>query len=413
MSFFQGILGRLHRIQSVRLITSSVVCSTALYGLGYRRNSENAASERDSFPVVFTWGSNQFGQLGVGSDKDEALPRALSFFKDQNLKVVSVVASGNMSAVLTSSGSCLTFGFDAEANQAIPTPLLDANGVLLSLSQIDVGGQHGAAVTQEGGIVSWGNGWNGQLGNGEESSSEYAVEAATGVTQFLQVSCGHSHTAAVDTQGNLWTWGSGRDAALGHGTRESHSKPEKVKGLCNVVSVSCGQESTICLTKEGKVFTFGSNDYGQLGHGNSVNRYEMSPKLVSALSNEKVVQVAAGDYHAACVTVEGKVYTWGMGKDGQTGHNDKMDISRPKLVSRLKGEKVIRIACGGGHTCAISEDQQLWCWGRGRSGQIGRADNLESVAAYRATPQHVDTFGSCKVVRVDCGGDHTIALVMQ
>lgn len=50
-------------------------------------------------------------------------------------------------------------------------------------------------------------------------------------------------------------------------------------------------------------------------------------------------------------------------------------------------------------------------FGRGREGQLGRADAIESSVTYRTTPQRVSTFKNKKVVAVACGGDHSIALV--
>ena len=46
----------------------------------------------------------------------------------------------------------------------------------------------------------------------------------------------------------------------------------------------------------------------------------------------------------------------------------------------LGKHKVVQVSCGNGHTSALTSDGYLFIWGRGRDGQIGRADKLESIA---------------------------------
>lgn len=74
-------------------------------------------------------------------------------------------------------------------------------------------------------------------------------------------------------------------------------------------------------------------------------------------------------------------------------------------------KKIVAADCGSSHTGVITNDGELYMFGRGREGQLGRADAIESSVTYRTTPQRVSTFKNKKVVSVACGGDHTIALV--
>ena len=96
-------------------------------------------------------------------------------------------------------------------------------------------------------------------------------------------------------------------------------------------------------------------------------------------------------------------------KDGELGHGDKSDLKTPKLLEFEK--KIKSISCGNGHTAFISADNQLYMFGRGREGQLGRADTLESSVTYRTKPQLVEGLKSKKVVEIKCGGDHNLAVV--
>lgn len=62
----------------------------------------------------------------------------------------------------------------------------------------------------------------------------------------------------------------------------------------------------------------------------------------------------------------------------------------PKAIESLAGVSIRKAAAGGGHTVAITDDSQLYAWGRGRNGQLGRGDVLESVAAARPEPRRVE-----------------------
>ena len=73
-------------------------------------------------------------------------------------------------------------------------------------------------------------------------------------------------------------------------------------------------------------------------------------------------------------------------------------------------KKIASVDCGSSHAGFVTTDGELYMFGRGREGQLGRADMLESSVSYRVTPQRVEHLKGKKVVSVSCGGDHTLAL---
>ena len=72
--------------------------------------------------------------------------------------------------------------------------------------------------------------------------------------------------------------------------------------------------------------------------------------------------------------ITGELYTWGKGRYGRLGHGDSEDQTRPKLVEALIGFRVIDIACGSGdaQTLCITDDDNVWSWGDGDYGKLGR-----------------------------------------
>lgn len=82
---------------------------------------------------------------------------------------------------------------------------------------------------------------------------------------------------------------------------------------------------------------------------------------------------------------------------------------QPTLVKALDGIKISAIAAGGWHSCALSEQGDLYTWGWNCNGQLGIGDEYSVMA----TPHVVDFHGGeqANVVKVACGTRHTIALL--
>lgn len=81
------------------------------------------------------------------------------------------------------------------------------------------------------------------------------------------------------------------------------------------------------------------------------------------LGDKKVVDVVCGYKHTAALTDDGKVYTWGAGKEGELGHGDTEEVELPKLVEVLKEKKVVKLGAGNGFTIALTDGGELFSWG--------------------------------------------------
>ena len=144
----------------------------------------------------------------------------------------------------------------------------------------------------------------------------------------------------------------------------------------------------MALTTEGKIFSWGRNNYGQLGISGKQQTRENVPREISLPKDISVADISCGEEHAALLTSEGHVYTWGYGHDGQLGHSAKTHLSAPKKIDEIT-QKAKKVICGGGHTAILTQSGELYLFGRGRDGQLGKGDALESVAASRYAPTKV------------------------
>lgn len=140
-----------------------------------------------------------------------------------------------------------------------------------------------------------------------------------------------------------------------------------------------------------------------------------SASLLKDLAKKEVRWVTSGFEHNVAVTTEGLVYTWGHGAAGCLGHGDTTSVTFPKLVERLKTKAIIYAECGGYHTAVISEDGEMYTWGRADVHQLGIpfSDLYKDDMGYVAfVPQRVESFRKkrVKVKAVACGEAHTLVL---
>ncbi|OMJ69936.1 hypothetical protein SteCoe_32205 [Stentor coeruleus] len=138
------------------------------------------------------------------------------------------------------------------------------------------------------------------------------------------------------------------------------------------------------------------------------------PKILRQLKNLSVRLVSCGYEHAAIVTIDGKVLTWGYGASGCLGHESKKSCSYPTAINSIFNKNISYLECGAYHTAAISSLGELFTWGRGDVNQLG----LPSEKLLK------DDIGQCalKPIRVkwlknvnsiSCGEAHTIVLTTE
>ena len=102
------------------------------------------------------------------------------------------------------------------------------------------------------------------------------------------------------------------------------------------------------------MLSFGEESKGQLGHGNLKGR--RVPKVIEALSDRRVVAIAAGGAHSMVLTDAGEVLSFGEGKHGQLGHGDEEDQLVPKVIEALSDRRVVAIAAGGAHSMVLTDE---------------------------------------------------------
>jgi E3 ubiquitin-protein ligase HERC2 len=213
-----------------------------------------------------------------------------------------------------------------------------------------------------------GNGEDGQLGHGDNRSRIAArprkIMALLG-RRIIRVGCGGAHTAAVVSTGAIYAWGRGRNGRLGHGDTKKQDTPRQVIGLRQqrVVGVACGWNFTIAHAEDA-VFAWGKNAGGQCGCGAGDKLKDRHVPVSVAIQlthtaeeRAHVVTVSCGYTHALLVCSNGDLYSWGQGEYGQLGREGGGSLPQPVpgLVSVPPSTSIAGAYCGAFHSVALCQ----------------------------------------------------------
>ncbi|CAJ1065172.1 serine/threonine-protein kinase Nek8 isoform X1 [Xyrichtys novacula] len=244
-------------------------------------------------------------------------------------------------------------------------------------------------------------------------------------TEVLQVSLGRTQRMGVTKSGRLITWeapsvGSG-EASL-HGVVEQ-MQPQFISRFLEgqsgvtIKSVSCGDLFTTCMTDRGIIMTFGSGSNGCLGHGNFNDVTQ--PKIVEALLGYELVQVSCGASHVLAVTNEREVFAWGRGDNGRLGLGTQETHNSPQQVCLPVEFEAQRVVCGVDCSMIISTQHSIMACGSNRFNKLGLdkitsgeephpSNQVEEVHSY--TPIQSVPLNKEKIVYVDIGTAHSVAV---
>jgi len=354
-----------------------------------------------------------FANITVTADGGRTATCAVSVGDKQTvMQATSAIVTGTTySLAFKSDGSLWSWGNNVSGqlgigtngsatNQGAPVPVgKDTDWVVLS-----AGNAHIAAVKTDGSLWTWGYNNYGQQGVGTSGTAiTRNLPLPMGTEKdWATVSAGYGYTVAIKTDGSLWSWGRNYEGSLGVGDATTRNQliPAQVGTDYDWKTVSAsyaGGYNTVALKTDGSLWSWGYNDYGQLGVGDYVSR--TAPTRVG--TENHWVAISAGEQHVLALKNDGSLWSWGRNDYGQQGSGGYGQWSSPRMVGA--DSDWAAISGGGWHSLALKKDGSLWVWGENNRGQLGIGDNTR-----RAIPIRLGTENNWVVVAA--GESHTMGL---
>jgi alpha-tubulin suppressor-like RCC1 family protein len=357
---------------------------------------------------VAGWGYNGVGALGISAIAVPFLYTPLGAAPALSSSQVSAGLLHSLS--VGTDGSAWAFGWNvlgmlgdgSLTDRHSPIKVAGLNDVV----GVSAGGLHSLAVKGDGTVWSWG--WNGfgQLGDGTTQDRSTPVQVP-GLTDVVEVAAGTWHSLAVKRDGSVWAWGWNPFGELGDGTLITRTLPVRVP-IDGVASVTGGGYHSLAVKTDGSVWAWGNNGFGQLGDGTRTDR--SFPVRITGITD--VFRVSAGMFHTVSVRNDGSVWAWGWNGYHQAGGADLADRLSPGPVlcsddpscprsQGLQLGKIAWVSGGGVHSTALSIDGKVWSWGLNNIGQLGDGGTTDSARA-------VATRGGWALNDVSAGYLHTL-----
>ena len=212
-----------------------------------------------------------------------------------------------------------------------------------------------AAVDADGHLCVWGKLESPTHEPVGEPIFRYKNPTIVQTARVKSVSTGIGHILVLTTTGEVLSFGSGWYGRLGHGDEEDQLEPKVIEALrgTRVVAIAAGAEHSMVLTDEGAVLSFGQGSHGYpLGYlrgrklGDGEEEDQPVPKVIKALRGTRVVAIATCDRHSMVLTDEGTVLSLGYESNGPLGHGGKKNQCTPKLIAGLQAYRSLKQPAG-------------------------------------------------------------------
>lgn len=246
-------------------------------------------------------------------------------------------------------------------------------GVWVSVSQQR---SHSLAVKTDGTLWSWGSNTSGQLGQGNTTARSSPVQVGA-LTGWGKITAGRYSSLATKTDGTLWGWGIQNSGVLGNNVAlSSVNSPIQIGALTNWRDVKTTGDSTAAIKTDGTLWSWGLNNVGQLGQGNTTSR--SSPVQVGALTDWDKITAAQSGGNFMAIKTNGTLWGWGVGGNPSRIGDGATNINRSSPVQIGALTNWYDVAMGNNFGFAIKTDGTLWAWGGNSEGQLGRGNTTSA-----------------------------------
>uniref|UniRef100_A0A7C9DLQ9 RCC1-like domain-containing protein n=1 Tax=Opuntia streptacantha TaxID=393608 RepID=A0A7C9DLQ9_OPUST len=303
--------------------------------------SHNHAAFVTQSGEVFTCGDNSSFCCGH-NDTNRPIFRPRLVEALNGIPCKQVAAGLSFTMFLTREGKVYTCGTNTCGQLGHGDTLDRASPKLVELLegivQIAAGPSYALAVARDGTVYSFGSGSNFCLGHGDPQNGHQPraiLSFRRKNIHVVRVSAGDEHVVALDSCGYVYTWGKGYCGALGHGDEIDKTTPSLLSSLKNhmAVQVCASKRKTFVLVDNGSVYGFGWMGFGSLGFTDrGVSDKVTRPRILDSLRAHHISQISTGLYHTVVITSRGQIFGFGDNERAQLGHDSLRGCLEPTEI---------------------------------------------------------------------------------
>ena len=265
-------------------------------------------------------------------------------------------------------------GLNAETARSSPTQIPGVNWQLATGDIVENGTS--AAIKTDGTLWTFGNNQYGQLAQNDTTQRSSPIQVGSETT-WTSVAGAYNAFAGTKSDGTLWVWGDNEHGQLGLNQAETaqYSSPVQIPGTDwntddGLFTLHGGSRSFMIINTDGELWTWGNNDQGKLGLNNTT-QYS-SPVQIPGTTWRSI---ANNDDNSLGTKTDGTLWAWGLNTYGGLGQNDRTTRSSPTQVPGTdwtKNADTVKKTMG-----AIRTNGTLYTWGDGNGGKLGDGTTTE------------------------------------
>jgi alpha-tubulin suppressor-like RCC1 family protein len=266
--------------------------------------------------TVWSWGGNDYGQLGDGSTMDNTY-RTIPVQVNGISNCIAVSGGSAHSLALLADGTVWAWGYNEYAqlgdssttHRNVPVKVKQLSGAIA----ISAGGLHSVALKADGTVWVWGGAVTGNAGIGTFANETAAVQA-NGLSGITKIAAGIGNTYGIKNDKTVWGYGINQLGQLGNGTTTTAYTPVQMLTVNDALSIAAGNCKFMAIRSDSTVWACGDNYHGNLGDGTTTGR----SIPVQALNLKKIKAISCRwNYNSTAIESNGLVWAWG--KTGLTG----------------------------------------------------------------------------------------------
>ena len=224
-----------------------------------------------------------------------------------------------------------------------------------------------AALKTDGTLWTWGSNEFGRLGTNTTHDAHRSSPVQIPGTTWSKVSVGNHIGSAIKTDGTLWSWGYNGPGQLGQNNRTNYSSPVQVGSDTTWNKIEQGFRRTHAIKTDGTLWSWGYGNFGYFGNNTSGPTNQRSSPVQTPGTTWSEVHDA--QYHVLGLKTDGTLWAWGYDGHGELAQNNNSNYSSP---AQIPGTTWSKVSSGLYSSAGIKTDGTLWTWGSNYKGQLGQ-----------------------------------------